>query len=533
MAYEKFLDNMWRNLYSQRPLTRSSGVADLQRATWARAGQEPMSESSRRGQRLPEEWEDKPVSDEKALRLLVDGASDGLALLSAGGRIVQVNEVVARFLGTSCEHLLGRLVTDPVIGLQIEPDFLSRALSTRAGVSRAQALGDGRKALVTIRPVDASDDGMQHLLLAIRDVTGVEQLVSRIQATAPARPGRWWEMRRGEAEATRLIMESRAMQAVAKTAVEFARVDSPVLITGETGTGKSLLARVIHQSSARSHGPLRELNCGAIPGELMESELFGYAAGAFTSADARGKTGLIEFSDTGTLLLDEIGDLAPPLQVKLLQFLEAGEVWPVGARKPKRVDVRIIAATNADLPTLIQQRLFRRDLFYRLNVLVLHVPPLRDHAEDIPSLVDMMVTLLESRVGRRLTLSKGALDVLARYSFPGNVRELWNLMERLAVSCRTGLVDVSDLPIDVTKSALSAGLPVNGATLREVLRNVEARIVREALARCGSQTKAAKQLGIAQATVARKARMLTAPRDPGLADVTPPPLGSRQASALG
>jgi transcriptional regulator with PAS, ATPase and Fis domain len=246
----------------------------------------------------------------------------------------------------------------------------------------------------------------------------------------------------------------------------------------------------------------------------MESELFGYARGAFTGADAKGRTGLVELANDGTLLLDEIGDMPLLLQVKLLQFVEAGEVWPVGASKPKRVNVRVIAATNADLTDMVAQGSFRRDLFYRLNVLVLQVPPLREHPEDVAPLVEMMADTLQSRAGKRLKLAPDALELLMRYPFPGNIRELWNIVERLAVSCRSGVVGVSDLPTEITQAVLSKGVPESPTNLRQVLRMVEAGIVREALQRYGTQTKAAKHLGVGQATIARKARLLDVSAEP-------------------
>jgi transcriptional regulator with PAS, ATPase and Fis domain len=180
----------------------------------------------------------------------------------------------------------------------------------------------------------------------------------------------------------------------------------------------------------------------------------------------------------------------------------------VGATKPKRVDVRVIAATNADLPALVDQGTFRRDLFYRLNVLQLQVPPLREHPEDVPALVQVMADALGRRAGKPITIAPDALDLLARYPFPGNIRELWNIVERLAVSCRTGQIDVPDLPLEITQAALSSVAPASRTNLRQVLRKVEAGIVREALQRYGTQTKAAKHLGVGQATIARKARLL-------------------------
>lgn len=471
--------------------------------------------------RAPDSYQDEPLGppadpalDAQLLEALIDGAPDGLALLSTDGRVLRVNEAVANLLGVERDELVGRFIADDHLGLKVEASWVLDALSSQAAVSRTLDLRGERKAMVTLRAWRGADAQPRYLILVVRDVTGLGQLVNRAQAAPPASAARWWQMRRSEVGIDRIVTESRAMRAVAEKALQFAQVDSPVLIVGETGTGKTLFSRIIHQASARAGALLREVNCGAIPEGLMESELFGYARGAFTGADARGRIGLVELANDGTLLLDEIGDMPPMLQVKLLQFLEGGEVWPVGASKPKRVDVRIIAATNAALTDMVEQGSFRRDLFYRLNVLTLHVPPLREHPEDIPPLVEMMAETLASRIGRRLTITPDALALLERHPFPGNIRELWNIVERLAVSCRSGLVGVPDLPTEIAQAALSKGVPRNVTNLRQVLRQVEAGIVREALQRYGSQTKAAKHLGVGQATIARKARLLDVSGEP-------------------
>jgi len=448
-----------------------------------------------------------PVAETQLLEALIEGATDGLALLSTEGRILRVNEAATRLLGLAREDLVGRFVADDHVGLNVDGAWALDALSSRDAVSRTVELPDGRRAMVTMRAWRDRDDQPQYLLLVVRDVTSVGQLVTGVQGEPGSAP-RWWQMRRSEVGIDRIVMESRAMRAVAEKALQFAQVDSPVLIVGETGTGKTLFSRIIHQASSRAGAALREVNCGAIPAGLMESELFGYARGDFTGADAKGRTGLVELANEGTLLLDEIGDMPVLLQVKLLQFLEAGEVWPVGASKPRRVDVRVIAATNSDLADLVTQGSFRRDLFYRLNVLGLHVPALREHPEDIPALVDMMTDTLERRTGKRLKLGAEALEVLSRYPFPGNIRELWNIVERLAVSSRSAPVGVEDLPPEIAQAALSSGVPQGRINLRQVIRKVEAGIVRDALQRYGSQTKAAKHLGVGQATIARKARLL-------------------------
>ncbi|HEV8585539.1 MAG TPA: sigma 54-interacting transcriptional regulator, partial [Methylomirabilota bacterium] len=260
---------------------------------------------------------------------------------------------------------------------------------------------------------------------------------------------------------------------------------------------------LIHEASARRGGPFLEVNCGAIPDGLVEAELFGYARGAFTGADARGKAGLVELAESGTLLLDEIGDLPPALQVKLLRFLEGGEIRAVGALRGRRPDVRILAATNHDLAAMVARGAFRADLYYRLNVLTIHLPPLRDHADDVPALVALMLARLEPRLGRRLRVTPAALERLQRYAFPGNVRELGNLIDRLAVTTLADTIDVGDLPPEVAAPAPAETAP---GRLRDAVHRVEASLLRDALERYGTQELAARHLGVGQATVARKVR---------------------------
>ena len=449
----------------------------------------------------------RPEAEVDALEAMIDGLPDGLALLSIAGEILRVNEAAAALFGVPRTSLLGRSAVDPDLDFTVEAAWIHEVLATQHAVSRTVELPGNRKAMVSLRA--RPDDGGKpsYVVLAVRDVTAIGEPVNRVSTTAPAAGAGWWDLRRNDVGLDRIVTESRVMRTVAEKALRYSTVDSPVLIVGETGTGTSLFARIIHQASARAGAALREVNCGAIPAGLMESELFGYARGAFTGADAKGRTGLVELAHAGTLLLDEIGDMPLLLQVKLLKFLEAGEVWPVGAAKPKRVDVRVVAATNADLADMVAQGSFRRDLFYRLNVLMLEVPPLREHAEDIEPLVEMMTVALEPRVGRRVRLTREALDVLARYAFPGNIRELWNIVERLAVSARSEVVNVSELPSDIARSALAERSSAAPTNLRKVLRKVEAGIVREALQRYGTQAKAAKHLGVGQATIARKARL--------------------------
>ncbi|MDZ7291574.1 MAG: sigma-54 dependent transcriptional regulator [candidate division KSB1 bacterium] len=245
---------------------------------------------------------------------------------------------------------------------------------------------------------------------------------------------------------TAIIKESPAMKQVLAAAKEYARTDTTVLLEGETGTGKSLIAEYIHFSGPRKDGPFVTINCGAIPKELIESELFGYEKGAFTGANHHGKMGLIERADGGTLFLDEIGDLALELQSKLLCVLEKGEFLSVGAVEPTKVNVRFIAATNANLEQRLASQQFRRDLYYRLNVANIKIPPLRDRKEDIVPLAKHFVHQLNQKLGKSVShLSPAAENRLLSYPWPGNIRELHNAIERVMLLKKNEIIDAPDL----------------------------------------------------------------------------------------
>jgi len=440
---------------------------------------------------------------------MVEGASEGLVLLSADTVILHANRAALAMIGRDNAVIVGRSIHEVLFKTPLDTSLIGEVVATNLTVTRTHDLPDGRSILLVARPVAA---GVARVLLTLGDISAMKQLMNRVQGAKRLANRTWTEMRETESTAidgAPIITRSVAMQNVREKAIQCAAVDSPVLLLGETGTGKGVFARLIHEASARRSGPLYVLNCGAIPEGLLEAELFGYARGAFTGADPRGKVGLIELANTGTLLLDEVGDLPRGLQVKLLRFLEAGEVWPVGASKAKRPDVRIIAATNCDLDQMMADGGFRRDLYYRLHVLSIRIPPLREHREDIPWLVAMMLDQLEGKLGMRKRISPKALDEICRLPLPGNVRELWNLVESLTVTARTDIIETTDLPVHTNKMTDPSGtalLNAEDGNLREALGKVEAQILRETLQRYGTQSRAARHLGVAQATIARKTK---------------------------
>ncbi len=293
-----------------------------------------------------------------------------------------------------------------------------------------------------------------------------------------------------------IVGESGRMQEVLGLVRRAAPSEATVLVRGESGTGKELITRALHAASRRAAGPLVAVNCAALPETLMESELFGHEKGAFTGAD-RQRIGRFEQASGGTLFLDEIGDLPLHLQVKLLRVLQERVVERVGSGKPTPVNVRLVAATHRDLETMVREGRFRDDLYYRINVVTILLPPLRERREDIPLLVDHFVRKLAAANGKAIEgLTREARDLLLRYDYPGNIRELENVVERAVVLTRDPVIDVSDLPLALTDARTETP---GDASLTAAVEGLERRMIRDALAEAGGvQTRAAERLGISE-----------------------------------
>jgi len=311
--------------------------------------------------------------------------------------------------------------------------------------------------------------------------------------------------RRDRSSAPRPVGRNRRFMEVLKLAETVAPTDSTVLITGESGTGKEILARYIHTLSEREGGPFVSINCGALPETLLESELFGHVKGAFTGA-VRDKVGLLVAAKGGTFFLDEVGEMSPALQVKMLRALQEREVVPVGATEPVPIDVRIIAATNRDLEQEIRRGTFRSDLYYRLNVITLHLPPLRERRDDIPLLTEHFLRVLAERTGapQPLKVSSEAMEALQSYDWPGNVRELENALERAAVLCQGDVLTPAELPARVVErqpEPLVSEKPPANPTLEVIER---AYIYWVLKAEGGNKARAAEVLGIDPSTLYRK-----------------------------
>lgn len=296
----------------------------------------------------------------------------------------------------------------------------------------------------------------------------------------------------------KIIYKSAQMVELVNMASRVAASRASVLIQGESGTGKEVLARLIHQLSPRAHKPIIVVNCGALQENLLESELFGHEKGAYTGASSR-RIGRFEEADGGTLFLDEIGELSPGIQVKLLRFLQEREISRLGSNINISVDVRIISATNRDLEVQVKEGAFREDLFYRLKVVTMSLPPLRERKEDLPALIDHFMDNFARENGKNIQgITAEARDMLLKYDYPGNVRELVNIMERAVVIAREDYITVNDLPFKNNSFANSSDKKLSGS-LRESLEELEKHLINEAMDKAGdNQTRAAEILGMSE-----------------------------------
>ncbi len=407
-------------------------------------------------------------------------------------RVQSVNPAMAELLGISVEWALGR----PLREIAPELSLAGTLRSGEADLERIEKLG---RRTVVVNRLPIREHGEQAgAVLTCRDAGAIQRADRSLRSAG--RPRHLKARFRLE----QILGDSSVIRAAREAAARYAKVDSTVLVTGESGTGKELFAQGIHNASQRRNGPFVAINCAAVAETLLESELFGYEEGAFTGSRKGGKAGLIEGAHTGTLFLDEIGELPLPLQAKLLRVVQEKEVLRLGANDPTPVDLRIVAATNRDLRRMVAEGRFREDLFYRLNILNLHLPPLRGRPQDIPALAARFLgaALAPARCDR--VLAKW-LPHLTAYPWPGNIRELENVVERLTVFWgEEGAPDEALLKSAVPELFEGRNAPP-AADLKGASRSREQAYIRQVLAECGGdQGAAAKRLGISRTTLWRR-----------------------------
>lgn len=445
------------------------------------------------------------------LNAIIDSSFDGLWISDGEGRVVRINKASEEINGIRAEQVLNRKMGELVAEGLIDRSVTLEVLKSRAAVTMIQHLKNGKQVLVTGNPVFDGNGKIGLVVVNDRDITELNKLRAELEESRALSLRYRRELSQAQWSDEHLpgfVVRSPTMHRVFETALRVAEVDSTVLIQGESGVGKGLMAKLIHRSSKRKDGPFIRVDCGAIPEPLIESELFGYEAGAFTGALTKGKPGYFEMAEAGTLFLDEIGELPKPIQVKLLRFMEENEVVRIGGTQQKKIDTRIIAATHRDLGAMVQESSFRKDLFFRLNVVPLRVPPLRERPEDIPPLIHHFLKKYNEKCGAAKVLRGSAVDCLCTYPFPGNIRELANLLEQLVVLSPNQEIDLQDLPSAV-RSRSPAEKEVDGErgwNLRRGVERLEREVLKRAIQEFGSQRRAASALGVNQSTLARKIR---------------------------
>ena len=447
----------------------------------------------------------------KKLDAIIDSSFDGLWISDREGRVVKINKASEKINDIKAEQVVGKKMDDLVREGLIDRSVTREVLKNGTTVTLIQHLKNGKRLLVTGNPVFDERGELDLVVVNERDITTLIKLRNELdqnRALASKYRSELSLKQNQETLISEAVIRSEAMCRVFNTCMKVAQVDSTILIQGESGVGKGFCAKLVHRASRHKDGPFIRVDCGAIPESLIESELFGYEKGAFTGALSAGKPGQFELAEGGTLFLDEVGDLPVTVQIKLLRFLEENQVIRVGGIASKRIETRVIAATNRNLDEMVKNGTFRKDLFFRLNVVPIHIPPLRKRTEDIPHLIELFLKNFNEKYSAEKVILPRAIDCLCHYSFPGNIRELSNLVEQAFVLAQDSKIYFEDLPIHVRSEGYALGNYIDGDNfnLHGAVQNMEKTMIVRALRIHRTQRKAARFLGIDQSTLARKAK---------------------------
>jgi len=442
----------------------------------------------------------------RELEAIFENSQDGMVLADCRGKILRVNRAYESIAGLDRNDLLGQHLNDLVQEGVLDHSVTLDVLEKKERVSIIQNIQGDKRVLVTGSPIFDKQGKIALVISNVRDMTALTELRNELDK-AKLLTERYQQSLREQDQyeyaLEGLVAKSKAMSDVVKKAIKVAGFEAQVLIRGESGVGKSMLARVIHNVGPRKDKPFTKINCGVIPESLMESELFGYEKGAFTGAASEGKAGLVEAGQGGTVFFDEVGELTPAMQVKLLQVIDEKTFTRLGGTKPVKVDVHIIAATNRNLDQLKEQGRFRDDLYYRLSVVPINIPPLRERREDIPLLALKTLEKLNHSRGMHKQMRPEVLDRLMHYDYPGNVRELINLVERMVVMSDGQTITMDDLP-EAMNRRLPEGDSSETITLKTAMEHFESRLIEDALHRHHTLEQTAKSLGIHTTTLWRK-----------------------------
>jgi PAS domain S-box-containing protein len=431
---------------------------------------------------------------------IIESSYDGIYITDGEGKTLKVNKSYEKHTGIKREKLIGRMMKDLEKEGIISKSATLIVLKTRKTVTLDQWINNKKRMLVTANPIWNKDGDIEMVVTNVRDVTELDHLKHEVEKSKVIVKQMQYQMLQDDS----IIAQDPKSFSMVDMANRVSRKCTTVIVTGETGTGKEVIARYIHNHSKRNNEAFIKVNCGAIPEHLIESELFGYEKGSFTGALSSGKTGIIEAADKGTLFLDEIGELPLSAQVKLLRVLQEGEVRKVGSVKDKKVDVRIIAATNRDLYQMTLDGIFREDLYYRLNIVPINVLPLRERKDDIIPLSLNFLMKYNEQYGESKSFSPEVLDMFYNYEWPGNIRQLKNIVERCYVLTDGKKILKETLPFEI--KVLDSLIEKNSGirNMKEAVSMLEMELIGKAFNKYGNVRDAAKSLGIDASTLVRK-----------------------------
>lgn len=432
---------------------------------------------------------------------IIENSYDGIYITDKNGMTLYVNSAYEKLTGKARTDYVGKTMDELVESGIMTTHITSRVVETKSTITETEKLVSGKEVIITGNPILDDNGDVVAVVTNLRDISEIialEDEARRNNELINIYKNRYL----GELAINNdIVCKSPSTVNLFNLATKVASKDSTVILTGETGTGKEIVAKYIHNNSERKNKNYVKINCGAIPENLLESELFGYVGGAFTGADPKGKAGMFELAHNGTLFLDEIGELPIELQPALLRALQDGEITRVGSTKTQKVDVRIIAATNRDLTKMLKDGTFREDLYYRLNVISLKVPPLRERREDIPGLVELLISRLNEKYGEDKHATSSFVFQLMSMEWPGNIRELFNFVERQFILNESStLSSIEHLDFD----SYGTGNADDNFNMDKIVCSVEASLMKSALERSKNTKEAATLLGISQPTFSRK-----------------------------
>lgn len=448
------------------------------------------------------------------VNIFVESSHDGFLVTDSKGKVIRVNAAWEKAFSADRKDVIGKNVSE-LIASGLYPESAALEVIKTGEVATVMIRKGEKQIIATGAPVFGEGQNLLSVVVNVRDITELNSLRSsleqqRLMAEGYVRELAFIQSKNGAP----IVAHSKGMQKVLDTIKTLSQVNSTILVSGESGTGKEVVVNQIHQTSSRREKPFIKINCGAIPAALFESELFGYEEGAFTGASRKGKAGFFELANGGTLFLDEIGELDMALQVKLLRVIQEGEVTRIGGTRTIHVDVRLIAATNRDLWEQVQEGSFRQDLYYRLNVIHIEVPPLRERRDDIIPLALCFLERFNKKYGKRRELSPELGKLLTGLSWPGNIRELENLIENMVVLAQGSRMGLSDLPARYRRDAderqdVPSQVSVQGILpLKEAVEETERKLLYNAREKYRTTREMAAALGVNQSTISRKLEKL-------------------------